>query len=327
MNKKPKNPVKKSKPKSVKTFSTPARKEERILVPCAICGGEKFLPHFDSSGSNPLFAPDSGPEMDLVFFSYVRCVRCGLVQINPQPAADAVALRYGKDHGEEYLQYELDNEKKFLGLQELALKDAGFFDLERKALAAKAVLVSPAGNEGPCVLDIGCATGALLGTLKNRGWKVHGVEISGPQAAHCRKQGIDVSTLPLEENHFPEQSFDVVLASHVIEHLNNPFNFVTEVKRILKSGGRFFVTTPNIAGFQAKHFGSAWRSAIFDHLYLFSRKTLRMLLEKAGFTVERISTWGGLAEGTASPFKKRIYDKLAKPFGFGDVMIVRASNR
>ena len=325
MSNKPKNPVKKPRARAVKTFSTPEREEERILVPCTICGGEKFVPQFDYSASNPLFAPDSSPEMDLVFFSYVRCVRCGLVQINPQPAAFAVALRYGKNHGEDYLRYELANEKKFLELQELALKDAGFFDLEHKLLAARAVLPPPACGESPCVLDIGCATGALLGVLNNRGWKVHGVEISGPQAAHCKKQGINVSSLPLEENHFPEQSFDVVLASHVIEHLNNPFGFVTEVKRILKSGGRFFVTTPNIAGYQARHFGSAWRSAIFDHLYLFSKRTLRMLLEKAGFTVERVKTWGGLAEGSASPSKKRFYDKLAKPLGFGDVMIARAS--
>ena len=249
-----------------------------------------------------------------------------MVQINPQPSAQAVSFRYDKNHGNDYLEYEKANEEQFLQLQLLALKDAGFNNLEKKLLSAaeagKHQLI--ADCKAPLVLDIGCATGALLAVLKNRGWAVKGVEISGPQAAHCRKQGLDVSALPLEENRFPDRSFDVVLASHVIEHLNDPMSFAAEVFRILKPGGYFFVTTPNIGSFQAWHFGSRWRSAIFDHLYLFSVQTLTALLEKAGFTVERTKTWGGLAAGAAPGFLKRIFDKLAKPLGFGDVMILRA---
>ncbi|MCL1928875.1 MAG: class I SAM-dependent methyltransferase [Treponema sp.] len=318
---------KSKKTKSVKTWSTPQRKEERIPVPCVLCRNEKFVPHFDHNGSNPLFNP--GNDLELVFFSYVRCIRCGLVQINPQPSPEAVALRYDKNHGNDYLDYEIANEKAFLRLQELALKDAGFYILEQKILHAhaKAGVSAAIGNEVPEVLDIGCATGALLSTLKNKGWKVRGVEISGPQATYCRKQGLDVSNLPLEENHFPGQTFDVVLASHVIEHLNNPFAFAEEVKRILKPRGCFFITTPNIAGLQSRIFGSGWRSVIFDHLYLFSKRNLRKLLIKAGFTVERVKTWGGLAAGSAPSLLKSIFDKLAKPLGFGDVMIVRAISK
>jgi len=312
------------KTRPVKTWSTPQRKEERIPVPCALCGNERFTPHFKYTGSNPLFNP--GNDCELVFFNYVRCIRCGLVQINPQPSPEAVALRYDKNHGNDYLDYEIANEKPFLRLQELALEDAGFYTLEHKLLTEnkKAGYDAVMGTGGPEVLDIGCATGALLSALKSRGWKVRGVEISGPQAAYCRKQGLDVSNLPLEENHFPGQTFDVVLASHVIEHLNNPFDFAAEVKRILKPNGRFFVTTPNITGLQSHIFGSRWRSAIFDHLYLFSKRNLCKLLKKAGFTVEQVKTWGGLAAGSAPPLLKSIFDRLAKPLGFGDVMIVRA---
>jgi 2-polyprenyl-3-methyl-5-hydroxy-6-metoxy-1,4-benzoquinol methylase len=248
----------------------------------------------------------------------VRCLRCGLIQINPQPSPEAIACRYNKNSGNDYLEYELANEKSFLRLQELALHDAGFYTLEQKFFSA--------GNS-PVVLDIGCAAGALLTALKNRGWTVQGVEISGPQAAYCRKQGLKVSRVSLEESRFSENSFDVIHASHVIEHMNNPSLFVREAYRILKPRGYFFVTTPNIAGFQAKFFGSRWRSAIFDHLYLFSIKTIRRLMEQTGFTVERIKTWGGLAEGSASPAVKKIMDKLAKPLGFGDVMILRARKK
>ena len=317
--------------KSVKTWSTPVRDEERIPIPCALCGGAVFVPCFKDTGSNSLFCPEGGQENgmpDLVFFSYVKCVRCGLVQINPQPAPEAVALRYDKNHGSDYLEYEIKNEEIFLWLQERALKDAGFYKLEQNLLStAKTQQLLNSDSGGPSVLDIGCATGALLTVLKNRGWAVCGVEISGPEAAYCKKQGLEVSSLPLEKNHFSDKAFDIVLASHVIEHLTDPFGFAREVRRILKPKGRFFVTTPNISGFQARIFDSRWRSAIFDHLYLFSAKTLRALLEKAGFTVERTRTWGGLAEGTAPVPVKRIFDKLAKPLGFGDVMIMSAVPR
>jgi SAM-dependent methyltransferase len=150
------------------------------------------------------------------------------------------------------------------------------------------------------------------------------VEIS-PSAEYARRErGLEVRSLPLEKCRFPAGSFNVVLASHLIEHLNDPAGFVAEVYRILAPGGRFLVTTPNIAGFQARLFGSRWRSAIFDHLYLFSAKTLSRLLEEKGFTLERILTWGGLAAGTAPAPIKRFADKAAKRLGLGDVMLIRA---
>jgi 2-polyprenyl-3-methyl-5-hydroxy-6-metoxy-1,4-benzoquinol methylase len=212
------------------------------------------------------------------------------------------------------LAYEQANEGAFLRLQELALRDAGFFNLERK-------LNLPGSGR---VLDIGCATGALLRMLKNRGWTVEGVELSGPQAEYCKSRGLDVRQGAVEECSFSPASFDVVLASHLIEHLNNPDTFVREVRRILKPQGRFYVTTPNIHGLQARLFKNRWRSAIFDHLYLFSTRTLRLLLEQRGFRAERIVTWGGLAAGLAPGGIKKILDALAKPCGFGDVMICRA---
>ncbi|MDR0759324.1 MAG: class I SAM-dependent methyltransferase [Treponema sp.] len=279
----------------IKTWSTPATVQEERPIPCVLCGGSRFKKHF-SYGD----------------FRYVRCTICGLVQINPQPVPAAVRDRYGAD----YLSYERANETAFLRLQELALKDAGFFDDLEDYLTVR---------EPPAVLDIGCATGALLSSLREKGWQVTGVEISRPQAEYARRErNLDVRTRPLEENRFPPDSFRAVLASHLIEHLNDPASLVREVYRILLPGGCFYVTTPNIAGFQARLLGKRWRSAIFDHLYLFSAKTLPALLRRNGFTVEKTVTWGGLAAGLAPPRIKAWADRAAKKLNRGDVMIVRA---
>ena len=275
--------------KNHKTWSTLVTAEEKRLIPCNLCGSSSFKASFSCEG-----------------FSYVRCTACNLVQMNPQPLKTEIIRRY---NGEEYLAYQLANEEAFLNLELLALADADFYGPEKGRL-----------------LDIGCATGSLLDVLREGGWETTGVEINCCQAEYARqKRRLDVREAPLEENHFPGAHFTVVLASHLIEHLNDPASLLQEVHRILVPGGHFYITTPNIASFQAQFFKNRWRSAIFDHLYLFSVKTLSRLLREKSFIIEKISTWGGLAVGTAPPPVKRLFDKAAKRFGFGDVMIIRAS--
>ena len=277
------------------TWSTPIVEERRETVPCALCGGGVFVPSLSCDG-----------------FSYVKCAGCGLVQMNPQPVADSVKSRYGDN----YLAYELENEDNFLNLQKLGLADAGFFRIERELLSRA---------DAPSVLDVGCATGALLGFLRDRGWRTVGAEIS-PSAVHAREtRGLDVKRCALEECGFPDGGFDVVLASHLIEHLNWPREFIREVRRILRPDGHLFLTTPNVDGFQARLFGGGWRATIFDHLYLFSVRTLKAMLRSEGFTIAGVHTWGGLAAGTAPLPVKRFADGAAKILGTGDVMLIRAA--
>ena len=248
----------------------------------------------------------------------MRCRQCGLVQMNPQPKAASVQERYGHVHGNDYLAYETANEAAFLALQLKTFEDAGIGRIEEMFFRS--------GRSGRRrFLDVGCATGALLEKMRERGWEVSGVEISAQMAGYGRKnRGLAISTLPLEANGFAANHFDVIHASHLIEHLNNPAVFVREAYRILSNGGFLLVTTPNIAGMQAKLFRGRWRSAIYDHLYLFSVKTLKALLRREGFAVEQVVTWGGLARGLVPDPVKRIADRLAKKIGLGDVMMMKA---
>jgi len=284
----------------IKTWSTPERKEGQAFVPCALCGGEIFEPALSCGG-----------------FSYVRCLNCELVQINPQPFIIDVESRYKELHGNDYLAYEIENEASFLELQKLALKDLGFEKIEKQIFAGR-------NPDKPIILDAGCATGAMLEVFKNRGWQAVGVEIS-PAAEYARqKRGLDVYSINLESCNFSSRLFDVIYASHFLEHLNSPDIFLLEAMRLLRPGGYIVLITPNISGFQARLFGSRWRSVIFDHLFLFSKKTIKTFLGNIGFSVEKISTWGGLASGTAPLPLKKIADKAVKILGTGDVMAVRA---
>jgi len=267
-------------------------------VPCALCGSESFARRWDCGS-----------------FYFVACRRCGLIQQNPQSEPLAVAARYD----EAYLRYEEEHQYAYRDLELLALGDLGIETASRP-------IFERAKDEGrqPRVLDVGCATGALLAALRDKGWQAQGVEISEAQARYgSERYGLPIFAGGLEDAFFPSGSFDLVHASHLIEHLNNPASFLRESARVLAPGG-LVITTPNADGLQARLLENRWRSAIYDHLYLFSRRTLQAILEANGLEIDKALTWGGWAQGLRPFFIKRPMDRLAKRFGFGDVMAVLA---
>jgi 2-polyprenyl-3-methyl-5-hydroxy-6-metoxy-1,4-benzoquinol methylase len=306
----------------VKTFATVPRAEGRVARPCACCSGTSFTPLWGDLGG----------------FSFVRCTGCGLVQQNPQPLPEAVRARYDGS----YLAYEEERQFAYRELELLALRDLGIDGASFFAAASGEAGGAPAGDSVPAaagvprgaeaarprVLDVGCATGALLAALRERGWEATGVELSPEQAAYGRVRfGLDIRTGTLEEAELPAGSFHLVHASHLIEHLNDPGSFLAECRRLLHPAGILVLTTPNIAGFQARLLGGAWRSAIHDHLYLFSLRQLASLLDRAGFRVDRRVTWGGWAAGLRPAFLKKPLDRAAKRYGLGDVCAVLARRK
>ncbi|MEI6388917.1 MAG: class I SAM-dependent methyltransferase [Spirochaetota bacterium] len=194
---------------------------------------------------------------------------------------------------------------------------------ERRYLTSSHRSHRAARSEGRAarVLDIGCATGALLASLRDEGWDCAGVEVCVPAADYGRERfGLDIRPTVLEKAGFAPGSFDLIHASHLIEHLNEPGAFLACARNLLASGGRILITTPNISGFQARLLGSRWRSAIHDHLFLFSRRSLARLLSESGFRIRSQVTWGGWAAGLKPAFLKPLLDPLARRTGQGDVI-------
>ncbi len=264
-------------------------------VPCPSCGSLRFRARLRGKGCR-----------------FVTCRDCQLVFQNPQPLFDDLKGRYGQT----YFEYEIANEANFHRLMELGLADIGFAGLT--------------GGLPPDrrFLDVGCATGRLLEAMRARGWSVQGVDLCRQSAEYAAaRRGVMVFTGTLEQARFPAASFHAVHFSHLIEHVPSPRAFLSEVRRILTPAGFAVVTTPNVDGLQARLFRGQWRSAIADHLTLFSGRTLRRLLEQSGFEVRATQTWGGLAQGTAPAWLKRPVDRLAKRLGFGDVVLMLARPR
>jgi 2-polyprenyl-3-methyl-5-hydroxy-6-metoxy-1,4-benzoquinol methylase len=275
----------------VKTFSKiPDPAESSRLIACAVCGEDRPQPHWQCDG-----------------FSFVRCDSCGHVYQNPQPEAGDLVDRYD----DEYAAYEVENAGNFLDLMLKGLGDVRFFER-----------VEASGTDRS-LLDIGCATGALLEHAKRQGYRVQGVEVCVPAAEYAeRHRGVPVAIGTLDEVDLGGDRYGAAHFSHVIEHVPDPRAFLAEVRRRLYPGGLMVVVTPNTAGLQARLFGAEWRSAIADHVHLFSRRNLRRLVTQTGFRVVAEQTWGGLGIGTAPRWIKRPADALAKRLGFGDVMLL-----
>jgi SAM-dependent methyltransferase len=142
------------------------------------------------------------------------------------------------------------------------------------------------------LLDLGCGSGLLMHAAARAGWDASGVEVSPAAVEYVRQQNYGkVFCGKLDEAHYPDNYFDVVASSEVLEHVDDPQAFVLEVERVLRPGGLFWATTPHGRGVSAKLLGLKW-SIVGppDHLHLFSVNGVRMLLKAAGFERIRIAT-------------------------------------
>lgn len=135
------------------------------------------------------------------------------------------------------------------------------------------------------LLDVGCGSGLLLQRLRIAGWEVEGLDSDEKAVGRAwREYGVTVRCADLRAMCYPDASFDAVTMNHVIEHVHDPVGALAECWRILRSGGRLVVTTPNIASWGHERFGRNWRGLEPPrHLQVFSVKTLAEAARHAGF--------------------------------------------
>jgi len=202
----------------------------------------------------------------------VKCNHCGLMYANPR------AIEVDQDKFKKYdPNWTLQHSEQRFDKESLQIRDY------RKT---REFLKKFFPNRGK-LIELGSGFGYLLNFFKQDGWDVMGVE---PLRGCCQfaESEFEIKTIPktIEEAALDENSVDVVLMMHVIEHVPDPYGTFKEVYRILKPGGYFILETPRYDTLTFKLLGKRERSISCDgHIYFFTADTFKKMATNAGFKV------------------------------------------
>jgi SAM-dependent methyltransferase len=147
------------------------------------------------------------------------------------------------------------------------------------------------------LLDVGTGVGELLRLAREAGWQAVGIEVDPAVVAYARHRGLDVRLGQLATLGLSAASFDVVTLWNVLDVVPDPLAELGECRRLLAPDGRIFIRVPNApvqrAAMRLTHTASALRLGgglagrprvlgVF-HRFNFGARTLRIVLERAGF--------------------------------------------
>jgi SAM-dependent methyltransferase len=234
-------------------------------------------------------------------FDLVRCP-CGMVYVDPRPDGPTLGAMY-------------DDPDYYTDGYNLGVETENYFDRKDELLAHYDEVVAQyereCGAQRGDLFELGSAGGFFLEAARRRGWRVKGVELSGPAAEYSiRELHLDVFRGLLEDAPYPEPSFDLALADNVLEHTTDPAGVLAKLHRLLRPGGSLVVIVPSyvnspyfrlmlgaqkliprgLLGAQTlkllKFDGSACGYPY--HILEFDLRSLRTLAERAGFEVVQV---------------------------------------
>ncbi len=250
--------------------SPPAPAWQRRPVPCPLCGGDEpavvLEPTERIDDPKRLYGAASGIRGTQ---RIVRCGRCSMMYESPRLPEEAIVAGYA------------------------SADDAGHdsqHHMRVKSFAWSLKRFSRHLPEPPArILDVGTAGGAFLEAARDFGYTPFGVEPSQYLAGAARARGFDVRAGTLADGLFAGESFDVVSMWDVIEHLCDPRDAVARVHDLLRPGGTFLLNFPDSGTWQARLAGKRFWWLLSVHVSYFTRRTMRRLLEEAGFEVRVVS--------------------------------------
>ena len=232
---------------------------------CPICNSVKqaeFLKSKDYSLSKEIF-------------TIVKCLDCEFLFTNPRPDEKDIGNYYISDN---YISH-TDNKKGLFNY---------LYQIVRKhAIKTKTRLLINTSKTKEH-LDIGCGTGEFLNSCVKKNISCIGIEPS----IIAREKAIKNYKLNVKEdtnlNQFQENSFDSVSMWHVLEHIYELNETISNLKKIIRPNGFLIVAVPNNKSLDAKIYKKYW--AAWDlpiHLNHFSPLTINHLLKKHGFKIEK----------------------------------------
>jgi len=240
---------------------------------CPLCGGEDLRRFAEgergvSAAADARSFGSSRPAIEPV--RVLECRSCGLAFRDPRPGAGELEARYRMLRDELYVAEERGRRRSCRRSLRL---------LERHT----------PGRRGR-LLDVGCSAGFFLSEAAGAGWSVFGLEPSAWKAVQARsllgpgRRG-RVQEATLEKAPFAGNAFDAVVMWDVLEHVADPGLALAQAARLLRPGGILALNVPDVRSPVARLLGRRWPLLLPEHLFYFSRRSLRRLLGGSGFEV------------------------------------------
>lgn len=233
---------------------------------CNLCGETSYVTWYRNKDRNHKITDD--------MFNVVRCTQCGLVYLNPRPTHEEIGIYYPDTYGPYVHKGSI-------------LKDDIFFKAPKKKKE-----IPSQDTSMKTYLDFGCGGGNHLEAIqkKHPNWKLHGLDMSEKACEEARSKGFEVTCVTAEDAVLPENHFDHIYMSHVVEHLHDPKQVLEKLYHALKPGGTLIVSTPNVRSVSAHVFRSFWFASDSPrHLFLFSPQTLSHMLRDVGFAAMTVT--------------------------------------
>lgn len=252
----------------------PKSKDQGVLehVRCSVCAADDYdvvyPARYEAEKDADLVQKFRASGDELLIDQLVRCRGCGLQYVNPRLAGDLILSGYTEGDDPTYVSQLEARERTFA---------ASLDEIERAA-----------GGKGR-LLDIGTAAGAFVAAATKRGWQAEGCEPNAWLAEWGRKHyGITIRQGSLFDQPYETESFDVITLWDVIEHTPDPSAVLERCRALLKPGGILVVNYPDIGSWIARVLGRRWLFLTSVHLHYFDRRTIRVILEKTGYSVETV---------------------------------------
>lgn len=235
---------------------------------CVVCGG---------------VTDTTGPEIvDLRFgvpgtYQVARCRSCGVEQTAPRLDTAELIATY-----ERYYNFRSGDEANYARRRSAAVR-SGLYRWWLR-LDGDISFVLEAGR-GRRLLDVGSNEGRNLALFAQSGFRAEGVEPNPAAWEASRRAGLVVHQGGLGDLS-PEDPFDVVVMSNVLEHVHDPADVLAQARARLRPGGEIWISCPNASGWPRRRFGSSWINWHPPfHLVHFTEPALVALLERQGFEV------------------------------------------
>ncbi len=237
----------------------------------------------------------------------IACEECGLLRTDPMPTEAELVAYYAHEYRRDY-QFAYGRTPPRAHLRRTA-----------READNRLAFVAPALRPGSRILDFGSGSGAFLALAKKNGHAVIGIEPGKDFATYAREaHGVEVIIAPWQEATLPERSFDLITASHVLEHLREPVSALRQLSRWLADDGAIYVSVPN--GFASRD--QTFQHFHFAHVHTFTPETLIWAGEAAGLELDPRIT----PQDTTLVFRKADRPRRHWPQGQGKLVAARFSH-